>query len=566
MQGDQWRYRIAWHPPPSSDQLLAGVIITNHRRPDDIAIKFWTSSDSSSDIVTSQHPLVLYASVSRGQAPILNASVLVSVKVMTENSTVLSLPPFQLSDNGNGDPDLQRGDGVYSRYMTEYPAIGRYTFTITASDNSGEAVFFIGSENMTERCCGSFLEFKAEELEKTGAFSRQFSVPAINLIQVPHSNEDRMPPAKIGDLKVEILADSEAIVAMWTAPGDDFDTGSVSGYRFLFSNSMARLLDHTQEPALLEDLVRRDKAGTETSHQFEFQYFEEEFYIGIVAYDDFNNTGKMSNIVPVLMPSYYTETVTINENKSNKVSIGSLQSDWTIIGALCGSVLLLAMFLLCGILYFLKFARRKKPVVLAPPHGKDDGTDNSSCSSDSKNTSSHRLMPDITTVAGNLPVFEAPPSSLPDSTPTYWSATQLLTEHEQRALNLSYSAIHGPMETIREEYIGYPEEFNESGISNPAFSRNNNGTPVHGVFPPKDVDSIRSGVYRIEADADLLGSDRHSAASSNPSMISVGSNLFRSMGGDEGIEPVRYSTGVQTLAPSTTASLRLSRTRNVSLV
>ena len=575
-QGDQWRYRIAWHTPPTAEALEAAVIITNLRhRHEDIAVRFWTSSDSASDIVTAQHPLVLYASVTRGLAPILNASVLVSIQVMTENSTLLSLPPLSLADNGNGDPDLTRGDGVYSRYMTQYPAVGRYTFTITVSDNSGEAVFLIKSENITERCCGSFLEFDTSELTGTGAFSRQFSVPAINLIQVPDRNtEDRMPPSKIGDLKMEVLPESEALLAMWTAPGDDFDMGSVAGYRFLFASSMAELLDHTQEPAVLETLVRTDKTGTQTSHQFKFNYFEEEFYIGLVAHDDFNNTGKISNIVPVLMPALHVESVASTDDKSQIISIGSLQSDWTLIAAVCGSILLLALLLLCGILYFLRFSRRKKPVVTIPSHhGKDDGTDNSSCtSSDSKNTSSHRLMPDITTVAGSLPLFEAPPSSLPDSTPTYWSATQLLTEHEQRALNLSYSAIHGPMETIREEYIGYPEEFNASGISNPAFSRNNNGTPVHGVFPPKD-ESLRSGVYRVEAEADLLSggsgaSDRHSAASSNPSVISVGSNLFRSMGGgeEEGSDPVRYSTGVQTTAPSTTASLRLSRTRNVSLV
>jgi hypothetical protein len=36
-----------------------------------------------------------------------------------------------------------------------------------------------------------------------------------------------------------------------------------------------------------------------------------------------------------------------------------------------------------------------------------------------------RLMPDITTIAGGLPLFAPPPSSLPDATPTYWSATQV---------------------------------------------------------------------------------------------------------------------------------------------
>ena len=34
---------------------------------------------------------------------------------------------MDLLDNGNGDPDVQINDGVYSRYFTEFPAgEGRY--------------------------------------------------------------------------------------------------------------------------------------------------------------------------------------------------------------------------------------------------------------------------------------------------------------------------------------------------------------------------------------------------------------------------------------------------------
>ena len=30
-----------------------------------------------------------------------------------------------LKDNGNGDPDLTSGDGIYSRYLADYPSAGR---------------------------------------------------------------------------------------------------------------------------------------------------------------------------------------------------------------------------------------------------------------------------------------------------------------------------------------------------------------------------------------------------------------------------------------------------------
>ena len=603
-QGGAWQYKILWHTPPGAGEVSAGVLISTLKQSTDLSINFWTSSESSSDIVTAQHPLTLYVSVNRDMAPVLKAKVIVSVKVMMENTTLVSLPPFMLKDNGNGDPDMVGNDGIYSRYMTNYPAAGRYIFTVTVSDNDGRAVVVKNTESVEERCCGSFLDFAASELAPSGVFNQAFHPPSINLIQVPSSDDlDRMPPSKIGNFKVKVLPESESLLASWTAPGDDFDSGYVRGYRFVYSNSISQLLDHTQESAVLVSLARADRAGVDTSFQFKFNFFEEELYIGLIGLDESNNTGKISNIVPVYMPALVAESSPTIKDRSVDISLGPGNNDWTMIGALCGAILLLGLFLLLGIIYFLRIAKPKKPITM-PVHvsGRDDGTDNSSCGSDnSKNTSSHRLMPDITTVAGTLPIFQAPPSTLPDSTPTYWSATQLLTEHEQRALNLSYSAIHGPMETIREEYIGYPEEFPKDahmdpGITNLAFSRNNNGTPVHAVFGKNADGSVRSGSYRLERPEDPYIDrisaassnqsrpedfyiDRTSAASSNQSesVISVGSNLYRSMGGTDlaemdsepvsyDSEPVRYSTAVQTTAPSTTASLRLNRSRNVSLV
>ena len=33
------------------------------------------------------------------------------------------------------EPDLVAGDGVYSRFLTNYPGVGTYSIAITASDN-----------------------------------------------------------------------------------------------------------------------------------------------------------------------------------------------------------------------------------------------------------------------------------------------------------------------------------------------------------------------------------------------------------------------------------------------
>ena len=248
--------------------------------------------------------------------------------------------------------------------------------------------------------------------------------------------------------------------------------------------------------------------------------------------------------------------------------------------ALCGSFLLLALCLMAGVLYFLRCAGPRKVLAVGRGGGgggstAEEGTDSSSTSSctDPKNCSSHRLMPELLAELSSRNLeprpFSAPPASLPDSTPSYWSASQLLTEHEQRALNSSYGPLP-PLSPIREEGgsafpgssgdLGGQEQNRDvlEGMANPAF-RVGHGTPVHGLLEP---------------------GGRVSAASntSERSALSGISLLYKDGveedGVVEGVEsPVRFSTAVQTVAPSTIATLRQNstymasiRSRSVSLV
>merc|ERR1719219_983073 len=145
--------------------------------------------------------------------------------------------------------------------------------------------------------------------------------------------------------------------------------------------------------------------------------------------------------------------------------------------ALCGSFLLLALCLMAGVLYFLRCAGPRKVLSIGRGGGDgstaEEGTDSSSTSSctDPKNCSSHRLMPELLAELSSRNLeprpFSVPPASLPDSTPSYWSASQLLTEHEQRALTSSYCA---PLSPIREEqYAQLEEPGEEPGMTNLAF-------------------------------------------------------------------------------------------------
>lgn len=79
-------------------------------------------------------PHVLYAQVMKGSLPIIDALVEVQI---TRNGQKLTATK-QLFDNGSGDPDITRGDGIYSRYFAVNEP-GMYTFEVFVSDKGNTA-------------------------------------------------------------------------------------------------------------------------------------------------------------------------------------------------------------------------------------------------------------------------------------------------------------------------------------------------------------------------------------------------------------------------------------------
>ena len=87
---------------------------------------------------------------------------------------------------------------------------------------------------------------------KTGIFRRKVDGPVIHVDykQETIAQEDVLPPSKIGDLKIIRLPNtSDKLLASWTAPGGDFDIGSVSSYRFVYSANIADLIEEENRNA-----------------------------------------------------------------------------------------------------------------------------------------------------------------------------------------------------------------------------------------------------------------------------------------------------------------------------
>lgn len=74
----------------------------------------------------------------RGDYPVLSAKVEVTAIRLAENGSAIQKDIFTLLDSGSGEPDLTRGDGVYTAYF-HAPVEGRYSFEIAVSDNSNVA-------------------------------------------------------------------------------------------------------------------------------------------------------------------------------------------------------------------------------------------------------------------------------------------------------------------------------------------------------------------------------------------------------------------------------------------
>ena len=364
---------------------------------------------------------------------------------------------------------MTSGDGIYSRYITYYPAPGRYSFTVSATDNDDKAYTIQmgrGGRSMPTKppkpnfsvCCGSNIHVPRDlrSTPPTGRFTRKaINTPTIHLLNVPSFlNEDKMPPSKIGDLRINVLSDQSELEAHWTAPGGNFDSGYVSGYNFVYSNLISEILPllSNNDPTslkVLHKLQRRDSAGTVTSHRFTFMDYDQTFFIGMYAYDQSGNEGRLSNIVQVKMPKPF------GPNPSPGPTDPTSTTNWLTVGIIAASVVGV-LFILLIVLYVYFFCIRRKQLkegknltkskssgvnvdiqqASVPNSAGSDRTDASSYD-DAKNSSSNQLVPNISTITEtynqhNMNGNKGPRSFGNGITPTYWSASQLLKEHEDR--------------------------------------------------------------------------------------------------------------------------------------
>ena len=387
------------------------------------------------------------------------------------------------------DPDLVSGDGIYSRYLGRYLEAGTYRFTIVVDDNDNSAIYVVSpnSEGVPQpkkpmsnnasvnyadlfysmeskrKCCGSTvlpsldLDQNPSKVERTGIFRRAISGPVVHLKTDIKKSDDQVPPARIGDLKIRQLPGSntqDRLLAEWTAPGGDFNAGSVASYRFVFSSNIQDLLDPRGHPEVLLGFDRLERAGTAAKFDFNFPHYDKDFYVGAYGFDMAGNRAKISNLVHVRINSPKVKSQdAVPVSAPSKVEE---ELNWVIIGAIIGTIGVLLILVISSIAYYVCVTRKRNLKTGSTSSviggAQSDETDSSSFDSDIKNIMSNPLGPALALPRQQV-LHQQPPSqqntptdtNSTNVTPVYWSASQLLSklDHKQYPHH-SYYVPQGP--------------------------------------------------------------------------------------------------------------------------
>ena len=346
-----------------------------------------------------------------------------------------------------------------------------------------------------------------------GVFCRSLPSPlTLALTSVP-TDTSGFRPGKIGDLEITLLREKQQLLAGWTAPGGDHSDGQpgqVKTYRFVYSQKIEELLSPSVNALALVGFKREDSPGQRVSHVINFKYYSQDYYVGLFAFDEFGHRGNMSNLVLVNVPPPPASTVGSQTEEPTAYTIGP--TDWTLIGAIVGGVAVLLLILV--ILLYCKCCRSRsrnkfnknsfaknlkssgvKVDIPSPPQS--ESTDASSYESDLKEqggvygkTHGTPLGPgqhSSTSFGNNL-------------TPTYWSASQLLGEHELRKrdqeeyrqmLSSTLGAIHEYPDydphygyyQPEPAYGGYYPEFSEGQYGRAVGYRGSTAQSEQGGYP-----------------------------------------------------------------------------------
>uniref|UniRef100_A0A182K2V7 Calcium-activated chloride channel N-terminal domain-containing protein n=1 Tax=Anopheles christyi TaxID=43041 RepID=A0A182K2V7_9DIPT len=205
-------------------------------------------------------PIVLYAEVKKGDLPVVSAQVEVTVIKLERicerfrEPTVQSDERFLLLDTGAGDPDITKGDGVYSRYFNadEFGGPGTYQLEVTVSDRGNTAYTLADGASYTTtsstqpgRCCGSSVPIPQKQ--SLDSFERILPPMTVFVSQADLINAAKTPVGRISDLSADV--EGMKVRLSWTSP--DMGGKNVARYEVKYATTIKDIVDNFDTAAVL---------------------------------------------------------------------------------------------------------------------------------------------------------------------------------------------------------------------------------------------------------------------------------------------------------------------------
>uniref|UniRef100_A0A8D1Y242 Calcium-activated chloride channel regulator 1 n=1 Tax=Sus scrofa TaxID=9823 RepID=A0A8D1Y242_PIG len=230
------------------------TITVNSRAANSAVPPITVNAKMNKDTSSFPSPMIVYAEILQGYIPILGASVTAFIESDNGETEVL-----ELLDNGAGE--------------------------IEGNPPRPE------SDEDTQTDLESFTRI---------ASGGAFVISNVSKLPLP----DLYPPSQITDL--EATSDEDEIRITWTAPGDDFDVGTVEQYIIRISGSLLDLRDNFDDALQINtSALLPSEANTKESFAFKPGNLSEEnathIFIAIQSVDKSNLTSKVSNIAQVAL-------------------------------------------------------------------------------------------------------------------------------------------------------------------------------------------------------------------------------------------------------------------------
>lgn len=301
------------------------------------------------DTLRFPEPLLLYAQVTHGFSPVLEAHVTAIIEHRYGTPFIL-----ELTDDGAG-ADAVKNDGIYSKYFFAPAGNGRHSLKVRVqgkhnspirddSPSWSRAMYVPGyiENGKIQMNPPQPLFTEADIHTITEGFSRTATGGSFVVSQLPSGPQlDVFPPCRIVDFQVE--TDDVNIYFSWTSPGDNYDQGQASAYEIRMNESPRKLkYNFVNATSFNTSTLTPQLAGSRETVMFPLKDMpvgnSSSLYFAICTIDKSSLRSEVSNLVRANMwvPAFaIMESISKNKGSNEMfVVIGSITASCFIISAL----------------------------------------------------------------------------------------------------------------------------------------------------------------------------------------------------------------------------------------